>query len=1101
MKRANKVVAFDIRKSRAINISLDIEHPERLAGYVPTEKSVQLTNAIFDSLTGKNSNRAFSIAAPYGSGKSSIGLLWAVTAEHGTKKLNALRHILDALRKVDKDTTPFDLYSRRGSKSVVLVLNGFHTGIIEDLLDALEKSLNRIECSSVYKKVKNHPKTLDGLFKTFQLIEAELQSRRTSLLIVWDEFGKVLEHCAAVGDSRALLEIQSIAEFCSRSEAGFPIVLSMLMHQSFSQYASHLPTYVRTEWAKIEGRFQQINYIEDSREIYQLIAQLVNRKFGKPIESRKVFKDLARTCHEVNLFRDFELSVLEDLLYTAAPLTPVSLYLLPRLSARVAQNERTLFTFLCGDEANSLVNIAGTWADPSYLFDFFSDLMQADSGFGGTHRNWVETQMALKKTNDHISEKVIKALASIKLCSSNGSIQGNLETVALAFGNYNKVAALNIETCINELLASKAIFHKRITQEFSIWQGSDVDIRSAVTEAKVRIEPQLDLVEFLTQEYPASCRVPQRHNDQNHITRYFDGRYVNLEGLKALVDWDLSLGQSDIRDGRIFYVICETKKEIEEACAYTSRIKVPRAIFAIPKRPLNLRESAAELKSYFALLIDPDFTGKDPVVEQELKHLADDTQEFVQKHVDLLRHPSQNGPNFYYKGKRNDAIGSLGDLKRFLSKVADELFPSTPCFNNELINRADPSAQIVNARKKLIRAILIDGNKENFGLTGYGPEVAIFRALFLSTKLYREHKDGKWGITASTRGLDPTLAAVWKELTAFWSEPSISPKNTQAFLDRLTSPPFGLREGVLSILLAASYKVTVGTINIMEDGIYVRAVKDMTFERLARSPRAFQITIPELSKDLKNYLDNIIEVFGGHLVSSDPVQNAIASIVRWSQSLPPVAIERNMVSVEADQFIDVLKIATNPIKFFSEDLTRIFSTKDFALIFDKLRVLKSQCEAVEPELVAQCRQLLLSTVGAEANSDLVSTLRAWKATLPGDKEAYLVDRLMAGFLTRMDQAYNKESDSVLSLASHLTGKSLRFWDARGLLEFELKLVQTMKQIDDLADSIDMESAKGDTSRISLPWMEKRLRTQFVNLKKRLGSEATRKIVNTLLEGI
>ena len=155
MKRANKETTLDIRKTRAINISLDIDQPDRLAGYVPTEKSVHLTNAIFDSLTGKSLNRAFSIAAPYGSGKSSIGLLWAVTAENGTKKLGSLKHILDALRKVETGTTPFDLYSRRGAQSIVLTLNGFHTGVIEDLFEALEKSLGRIDCSQIVSLKSN----------------------------------------------------------------------------------------------------------------------------------------------------------------------------------------------------------------------------------------------------------------------------------------------------------------------------------------------------------------------------------------------------------------------------------------------------------------------------------------------------------------------------------------------------------------------------------------------------------------------------------------------------------------------------------------------------------------------------------------------------------------------------------------------------------------------------------------------------------------------------------------------------------------------------------------------------------------------------------
>src|SRR4051812_3506923 len=88
-----------IRDVRSINIPLDINTPERLFGYVPTRKSVSLSREIFNSLLGNSSVRAFSAAAPYGSGKSSAGLLWALMAENGTQLPHELKGILDVLRK------------------------------------------------------------------------------------------------------------------------------------------------------------------------------------------------------------------------------------------------------------------------------------------------------------------------------------------------------------------------------------------------------------------------------------------------------------------------------------------------------------------------------------------------------------------------------------------------------------------------------------------------------------------------------------------------------------------------------------------------------------------------------------------------------------------------------------------------------------------------------------------------------------------------------------------------------------------------------------------------------------------------------------------
>ena len=117
--------------------------------------------------------------------------------------------------------------------------------------------------------------------------------------------------------------------------------------------------------------------------------------------------------------------------------------------------------------------------------------------------------------------------------------------------------------------------------------------------------------------------------------------------------------------------------------------------------------------------------------------------------------------------------------------------------------------------------------------------------------------------------------------------------------------------------------------------------------------------------------------------------------------------------------------------------------------------------------------------------------------LPGDMSAYLADRMVGGLLTRIEQAYNSESDLILSLASHITGKSLRFWDRKGLFEFELQASQLVRKIEDIADSQSISSISG-SSAVSVPWAEKRLKTQLSSLIEKIGVENTSKLVKDIL---
>ena len=191
-----------IREIRSINISMDLKTPERLIGYVPTQKSISLSREIFCSLQGMNATRAFCVAAPYGSGKSSAGLLWCILTEHGAKVPNEIKPITEALRRFETDEiNPFVKFARQKRSGLAVALQGYEGGVAESIRNSLITSLDRNGLGGLAEKVRKVPKTLDGLFTALKLVADGAKASHGSVLIVWDEFGKVLEHCAAVGDS------------------------------------------------------------------------------------------------------------------------------------------------------------------------------------------------------------------------------------------------------------------------------------------------------------------------------------------------------------------------------------------------------------------------------------------------------------------------------------------------------------------------------------------------------------------------------------------------------------------------------------------------------------------------------------------------------------------------------------------------------------------------------------------------------------------------------------------------------------------------------------------------------------------------------------
>jgi len=1106
---------FDVRTLRSINLELDLSEPSRLLGYVPTRKAVTLSSEVLSSLIGKSNDRAFAISAPYGSGKSSAALFWCQLLELG-KKPAELKVLFEEAKKKsrqsEKDESVFCQWERRKPSGLAVPIVGFDGGSIPNVvLQAISNSLERNGQNALAAKLKKLPKTMDGLKHAIELVTVD-SGKFDSLLLVWDEFGKVLERATLQGDGKALLEIQILAEIASRSSSEAPFVFCILMHQTFARYSASLPGYVRNEWAKIEGRFRQINYIEDSKEIYELISQVISRKYGLPEEKKSVFKGLAERCHAAGLFKEFDHEALTELLWSSAPLSPVSLYLLPRVSARVAQNERTMFSFLWSEEVTALPQLKKKWVAPSDIFDFFADLMRIDTSIGGAHRLWVEANTALKKIESGTEEDLVKALACIKVGTSSGSLAGTTKILEIAFGEQSEAAIKKLHQAIRSLEKKKAIFHKKLTGEYSVWQGSDVDIRGAVEENKSKLIESLELTKVLTRDFAPPYRFPQRHNDIHCIRRYFDGRYVLSQDLDSRTANEMATNDAYL-DGRIYYVIAETAEELRKAVRASENTADDRVLFAVPQFPLHIREGLAELEAYHQLLADPDFRKQDPIIEQELKQLADDSEQHLRVLVSKLMQPSIDGPIYFWKGHAYKDINTMGALKRLLSRICDKNYSQTPIINNELVNKAEPSPQIVNARKSIIRGIFEGYGKEQLGLSGYGPDVSVFRALFLNTGIYRKQPSG-WSFALKGRQLENEgLREVWQIGIDFWSKPSGAPKDLRALIANWQSPPFGMRRGVIPLLLTASFRCAGSQAQVFEDGVFVTDYKPETFERMVRTPQAFNILVPELKKDFIEFLDSVIDLFTDsekQVLSGDRIRAAAQALMVWLKDLPQISRERGIHSPEVDEFVLTLLEARDPTLLLGESLKKMWNMTSYASVLQKIEELKIAMEGIEASYFDKCRQALRTAIQFGTDKKLNALYQNWIETLPGMgvedlRKRYLTDRRAAGLVSRTEQGYSTENLFVMSLAELFAEKPLKFWNSSSLSVFEVNLHQTIRWMEDLADDIDLEtwrhSASTSDGKGAGQWIEKRVRSQFERVVQRLGKKEAKKFVERVMESL
>ena len=299
--------------ARTFSLSANIENgfAEGSQYLVTPNAQNAIHNIVNDFRSGIHS---FTIIGSYGTGKSSF--LLALEAD--LKKTGKQKYLLDS--KNLSDAKSFEIMNIVGDYAEMSTL--------------LSKALN-VEGNTI--------SILDSLKNYY----AKCQKKGKFLLIVIDEFGKVLEHAAKNNPEKELYFLQKLSELVNVPTR--QMMLLTTLHQNFGAYAKGLTEAQANEWTKVKGRFKEITFVEPVEQLlYLASAQLQATKEFMPDDSIVTLYELAKETRYVS--KDFPLETAIQLY----PLDLFSAYTITTAIQRYGQNERSLFTFLAAKGTNSI---------------------------------------------------------------------------------------------------------------------------------------------------------------------------------------------------------------------------------------------------------------------------------------------------------------------------------------------------------------------------------------------------------------------------------------------------------------------------------------------------------------------------------------------------------------------------------------------------------------------------------------------------------------------------------------------------------------------------------------------------------------------------
>ena len=1074
------------RYHRSVNLERDFDKPDAVEGYVLTERSLDALQRITAAFTNPKAHRAWMLIGVYGTGKSAFAnYLTGLCASETSKVAEEALHLTEqALPKGDPLINQlFDTLPRQGLLRCVAAgqREPLSWTIIRALANGCQEFWSRKQKPDFFQTLTNWAAEISvGCCQVtnqqvLTILEQVTQSAKTQVLLVLDELGKNLEYAVNHSGTEDLYLLQQIAEL--RYPGKYQVHFLGLLHQSFAGYSERLSAIEQNEWTKIQGRFENLQFTESANQMTRLIGQAIERTdtvaFICAQKAKAWFKAMKP------LFVDQ--GIAEKDLSTAYPLHPVTALVLPMLCTRYAQNDRSLFTFLTSHEPHGLTEflasrtLEGDRVPTLQLHQLYDYFVESATGLASriNLQRWVEIQGLIQDAQTQNNEvlKVLKTIGILNLITATGSLKASPELVAFALCDRpDDMSALKrCQEVIKDLTQKGIITYRSQMDDLKIWEGSDFNVEAAIYQ--ILEKERLPLAELLCRARPLKPVVAQRHYTTTGNLRYFEQQYADsLASMKGL---GCTIPSAD---GLIVYWL--DRQTPDEPPVQTVDGK-PLVMIATTQLDL-LRMRAQQLQALNIIQKEATELQTDGVARREVKHRLIDAERLLDDTLQQAFNGSAGQNQCWIAGEAT-TLPKPRELQALLSELCDRTYHLGLQLDNEFINRRELTTQGAKARRELIEAMLENTNLKRLGLLGYGPEVAMYYSVLEATGIHRQQEE-EWDLHPPNA--NSGVATVWQAIAQFCLSAKDKPLSIQELYQQLANPPYGVKQGIIPVLLAALLLYYTDEVSIYKDGTFIPVLGSEHFELLVKDPARFtvkHIEVAGLRSQVFQELEAILRTSPakGRTGSRNlTILSVVKPLVQFVRKLPAYTLKSKHISSEGQAVIQTLLQIQEPDKllFFAlpqacglepirieppeanSDNSKNYTTT--ARIFrEQLVLVLREIHSAYDTLLTECETLLYGAFGLRSDRHQIRLDLQFRAK-------YLLGNCLEASLNRFVRAAADETVSdrtwLESLVMIVADKPAEVWTDKDVIAFELNLSDLARRFKNL-EALQKEVAAGSRS--------------------------------------
>lgn len=869
------------------------------------------------------------------------------------------------------------------------------------------------------------------------------------MILVFDEFSKYIEGHEKENFARDMKTLQDMCELANNME-NQSISIILVAHKSIHEYEKGIDKAVKNAFQGVEGRLKEVPFVVTAQNSYELIADSIQKKepefyeeFAK-LAREKCVREMIDISYGMPCFgylfqkkADYEKVVVRG----CFPLTPLCAYALLHISEKVAQNERSVFTFLTSKEQGSLPRIMGKdeqlWVGIDAIYDYFKPLFKESNDQPQIHNEWLKADYALKKVSDSNEKKVIKAISVIQMLRREEELPVTDEAIRAALG----MEETTYQEAIRKLCTQQIVIYRSSRGIYAFKNNVGLDIEKEIAKEIKKQSERFPICEYLNRISELEYVLPKQYNQNQCMTRYFRYEYMLQETFLQMQTTEY-LFEEQFSDGKILALIClddiQAEKIVEKSRSFDNRIVV-----VVPDKVFSQVPNLRRLAAIESLQEQPQFIEENIVLQQELELYAEDIIFEINATLEEDFAPGNGSCRTIYESGNVCRFESSKDFNRRLSEICGSYYRFAPKVNHELLNIQNVAGQYLRARNKVVTAIL-EEDAEQYA-AGTAPECMVYRATFIRT-----------GIIGNQFEQDRGCSRILTEIGIFFERCSGERHRFSELYELLQGKDYGVRKGILPLFIAQKLTLMEGTpvIYLKNKELEINAE---TLNRVNDFPQEYDLYVEAEGARKEQYLKKLEKIWQikEQVLFKKSLRWAkvVEEMQKWYRSLPQYTMTTK--NFEAEQlhqvvsFRNLLKRAEiNPREALFERIPTMMGTEDLGQAAEKAEKLKKAMDEALLKMQKEAVNVIKKMYGAQEYESLKACLVSWYQQQGQEARDYILGTSAMNFLGYMESlSTNDEVEIVSQISKKILDIYIEDWKDETLEQFR-------KELQDIKDTVE-----------------------------------------------